>query len=572
MTTPRMSLLYVLLLLSLSAPAAASTECEVFLKLAFKQNTGLLAPDVRTEDICIKRAGQSIKIPDSIQLYFGETSFASRFDTFCYGHRKDALSGSAPASVAAPVEPFPTVKGITARTTCSWNAHYNNRYPFDIFIWTGNKEPLAQYIKLIRVLRNGKLAFTWNGIERPEWSLYIQGSWLTAHNLPHLADFGLRITGQGVQIPNEIINAKAVPRLTEWQVQAGRLKLALDASLTTVAPNSKKRWECVKWHAKAVEEAARFLGGALGSQSADEVQRRVDEQKPASLGAADCPAPNLQLANLKPLSKIYAEFKNSTAEDLQNLAREQIKKLSTATKIDLLPLVNTLRDELVKLPATDKARQAIEQLDAVATHALGLTDQLIAATLEIRESVVNLGKDPAQQAQLVANVAEVLEKEAPVFEPRVANPPPLSGEQELHMEYGDRHQYFLLTPWNLVSFRLTQNPGTSPGWENLIPAIDLVGYRFQWAKSRFADLRIGLGIFLAKDTLPAMAEMGQMTNKDVYNFAMEVNIGLGGIKFGAGYLLSNNAGSMPLEQADRFRLLIGADLIKLITGRNLEVL
>jgi hypothetical protein len=299
---------------------------------------------------------------------------------------------------------------------------------------------------------------------------------------------------------------------------------------------------------------------------------RVARWKPSTSAAASCPEPNFAAANLTPLTKLYADSKQRTAEDLQNLSREQIKKLSDAAKSDLSPLIASLNNELVKQPAVQAARAGLERLDDFAKHALGLTDQLASITLDIRESVTKFAKDPGQQAQLLANVAEALEKGAPSFDPRVANPQPLPGEQELHMEYQARHQYFVLAPWNLVSFRVTQSPGTSPGWENLLPAIDVIGYRFQWAKSRFADFRIAAGVYMPKDTLPVANETGQTVSKDFYNFATELNFGFGGLRLGVGVLLTDNIGTNGLKFEDRFRILLGADLIKLITGRNLEAL
>lgn len=555
---------------AVAADPADAKECEVYLKLAFKKDGCTPAPDVRSEDICIKRTGENLKISDQIKLFFTDT-LAGRFGSFCYGHKRLDITNKEKATAASAARVDFNLLAIIPKTECQWNGHYNNGYPFDIIFWTTKPEPLSRYIKLIRILRNGKLAFSWNGIEQSNRGLFIKGTWLKAMNLPHLADFDLRITGPGVQIPEEIINAKAVPRVTEWQLQLGRMKVAVDASVSTLAPTTKKHWACVQWHVRALEDAAHILSGSLTPVASCDFSCRVP--KPRELTAVDsCPTPNVQSAGLTPLRDLYEKYKTNTAEEAQNKVRDELKKFGIAAKLDLQPLLAQLRTELGSNPTIDKAHEAIEKLDMIASHSLSITDQLIGSTLEIRESIVQLGKDSAQQAKLVSNIADTLEKEPSVFEARVANPPAFAGEQELHMEYGDRHQYFLLTPWNLVSFRLTQNPGTTPGWENLIPAIDLVGYRFQWAKSRFADMRIGIGGYMAKDALPDVDAAGQATTKDVYNFGLELNLGLGGFKFGVGYLLTNSAGQSGLEPADRVRVLIGADLVKLITGRNLEVL
>lgn len=98
--------------------------------------------------------------------------------------------------------------------------------------------------------------------------------------------------------------------------------------------------------------------------------------------------------------------------------------------------------------------------------------------------------------------------------------------------------------------------------------IDLLGFRVQFGRSRFADFRMALGGSGFEDKEKASAEDA---TRRVFNWAAHASVGFGTVKLGLG-MVFNNRSSFDGDPARRLRVIVGADLLKLITGRNIELL
>jgi hypothetical protein len=100
--------------------------------------------------------------------------------------------------------------------------------------------------------------------------------------------------------------------------------------------------------------------------------------------------------------------------------------------------------------------------------------------------------------------------------------------------------------------------------------LDIVGFRYQWGVEGWKEFRMGAGILYIKD--PFTSPDDSTKTVDHFNLATQLNINaFGGFIVGVGYVVTN-AGSpgSAFWREDRIRVLVGADLIKLITGIKME--
>ena len=87
------------------------------------------------------------------------------------------------------------------------------------------------------------------------------------------------------------------------------------------------------------------------------------------------------------------------------------------------------------------------------------------------------------------------------------------------------------------------------------------------------DLRIAAGIAGFKDSdIPEGTTPDNATARtDVFNWAPEVSVGFGTLKIAGGWVLNDRVLS-DSSRWNRLRVFVGVDLLKLITGKNVEAL
>lgn len=583
-------------------------DCELLLDLSYNAGTSNLTPSVKSEPVCIKKYGLPISIPQTILLFMVADSAHTRFGYFCRQNVIDCTETQSDVlvkNICATREKFvkdnpPDSSGFDSekyKYACEWNNVFHNYYPFDIHIST--KEPpatgtaskrrqISDYIQLIRVYRNGTLAYVWNGPANDDRGaeLVIPGNGLTAARLPHRSDFDLRIIPHGVEVDESVLAERATAHSSRWQSELSRLKTA---TITTLIAENKqleqinaihKNMVCIIEHTKALVAVASALSGDI--QYSD--TKLSKEAKNACGDISSLKELYSEKDKHIPMNELFSQLKTGkikSIDDLNTLIKDSVSQLSKLSQSQMKDYIDNLKMEMIhKINASTIASEKkvqlileIENLVSVYSGVANMLPQIRQLAETIRKDAVRIASDPAEQARLFAKFADSLEDQSSLFEARGRNPKYLSGEKILRMEYGDPHQFFFMAPWNMISLRWGDNPGTSLGVENLVPAIDLVGYRYQWGRSRFADLRIALGGVFIKDRLPAPdpSQPGQLADKDFYNFSAELNIGLGGFKIGAGYIVTDNLPSEPMWSANRIRILLGADLVKLISGQNAEI-
>ena len=136
------------------------------------------------------------------------------------------------------------------------------------------------------------------------------------------------------------------------------------------------------------------------------------------------------------------------------------------------------------------------------------------------------------------------------------------------MKYGDPFQWYFLAPWHAVTYRLAGNRGANtPGVENAIPVIDLIGTRWNFGHG-WRYLRLGVGVAYIKDQVQSISVAGVMQTSDSLHFITEGNINVGGYSIGGGLVVGD--GEQFPRFRDRWRLFVGVDVVRLSTGTPTE--
>jgi hypothetical protein len=535
-----------------AGPAKADTAddlpaCEVSLEL---KHTGEKSdqPFIASEKACIKRAGSPMALPGQIRLLMVDWFYIKRV---CENETAKAHEDG------------------TAE--CIWNRNFRDEWPFDFTI-TSAKQPLSRYLQLVRVYRNGSLIYSWDGTSDPKPSedseeqrtLSIPGRRLTARLMPHLADFDLRVVPVDVTVDDAVRSAQTVnytdPLKRQLTLAFGSVRDGLLAE-----PAVKARWTCFQAQMQQLAHLASTLPG------------RATEIASPVAPPDGCALPKLTTTGGQTLSDLYDQLKLRSIDSADELDRKVEEAVgTTARKIGVDG--SRLLDEFKQRPEIrelgSRGATLLKDADDLFLGVTQLADQTLALHAELKKSAIRIGSDRKEQAKLFQATHEALaEKE--LFESRAANPTPFVGELSLDMRYDDRFQYYVLAPWNGVPVRTSgSNPGASSlGWENAIPIVDALGARYQWAASRFADVRLAVGGMLISDELkpldPAGAPMMNAENKKVFNWAVQGNLNIGGLRVGVAYVTSNQD-NLIRSNSDRWRVLVGADLLKLLTGTNIE--
>ena len=502
------------------------------------------------EGACIQRKGQTLALPASF-LVAGDEEGGAGLSRFCRG------------------EAFPgyetTANGIQKLELCEWNGRFHSARPFTIAVQTTDSErSVGDYVDYLRVYRNGDLLAAWNRasdqgtknrVMFPGTTLSTQ--WYAVSHPPHLAPIDLRI------IPlDSVKGAVELTVRSDRALFAAELKRVFEG-VAGVEPDLGSVAELVSCFRDKLKLAQHSLRRVVVGETDLLVQLGP------GCGAAWVPDPGTS----RPLAAKYDALTNASVSELSELrtkAKEQIGVLAGALEPAVAAASDQLWADLVaklcqhgetassctNATFTTVARnlhmqikQTLESVD----NARALADRLF-------DDVKAIATQPAHQAELFNAVVQALGQQGDVFEARKENPPLLAGEQSVPMEYSDHFQLFALAPWNCVPLQVKQNK-TDLSAAVAVPFLDLLGFRIQWAKTRFADFRVGAGIGYIQT---------ENTGGETRPAALpQVSLGVATFKVGAGYALGKDIGAAGF---DRVRILVGVDLFKLLTGNNVEVL
>ena len=284
---------------------------------------------------------------------------------------------------------------------------------------------------------------------------------------------------------HEIVSAVQVCRsacVVDYRERAKEHSKAIaDAALGAVDPQFKQELECAH---------QRILRLKAQAESVAHRDVKVPDLDPVCTTDVDLPAGSPSLEEL------YSSQKSVVKDKLVEETAEKLQQLGLVR--DALPKVRQDVEKALGAGATQLA--AVDrELDAVAKSC----DDTLSLAQHLRSSALDVARNRETQARVYEATVSALSREASVFEQYADNPPPLPDERSLEMQHSQRSQWFALAPWNGVPLSLASG-GTKGELQlaNAIPIIDAIGFRFQWARSRFADFRVALGGMYFRDQVP----------------------------------------------------------------------
>lgn len=534
-----------------------------------------------SDGVCVKREGKDLRLPSRI-LIASAPEIESRF---C---RDDAQPGAVLGSEKVDVE------------VCTWNGRFHAARPFTFVLRTAPSKRVDDLVEFVRVYRNGSLMAAWDrGSDQARASeVDISGESLRAKFIaatlpPHLAAMDFRIIPRGkgpLDVDVTVRNDKQ-----RFQERVGR---ALRAGLETI-------------DAELIDGARCFAEKV--SSAASEIRRVVNGSVELPNFATECSLRLSSGAPATPLADTYASVDTKSAGDLQVARDTALKHLETlkeqalealgAAKVEMLqdaakrvvdqdPSLRATLERMTPGSSPSDVLYALANASILPPNVLAVAAQpgsdgeaLVGAIKklyevlryadqqieEVRTTVeesahlanamyaeaMSIGQDTNKQAAIFNAIVKSLHEQEDMFEAHESNPPLLADEQRVEMEYGDKFQFFALAPWFGVPTKTDQQEVFDLSPAVAVPLLDLFGARLQWSRSRLADARVAIG---AGYTQTSLSDDGD----EKPAFLPHANISLANLKVGVGVAA--------FDFNDGIRILVGADLYKLLTGRNAEAL
>ncbi len=553
-----------------SSPSPSPCDLRLYVEYIEKNRAYLSAVEVTstgvTDGVCVKVPDRALEIPERI------TIAAESLDEFGY------VCEDAPEKI-----------GDTTRQSCVWNHVVRNAYPLTFTLVAENGK-VSDYVALARVYRNGALLSRYNAasalkeprvLEFSGEALAVSSSPFAARP-PHLARMDLRVVPAGVAFDPALLDEELVS-------YEGRTRQRLsdlgNAVIGTLDPELGKNVACAMERLRSIESQ---IKGFVKATPKLPVTSCADGDVAAPSPPVAAFAPRFDAIKLATREKL-AEVDKQVEGELTRGRRwvegalskvrtdaklpEAIAKLTTrlpeleqkligATaekRADALQELDKVKGEL------DRARAALARLDAALDDAAKLMTDTESLARELHSTVRRTLTDKAAQVRAYDASVASLEKSGSLFEAYTDNPDVLAGEQRLAMRHGDTFQTFAFAPWNGAVFRVVGELGTELNADNLIPIVDVLGIRVQWSDSRFSEFRAALGALYFRDK--------RTTNgvpEEKFTPAFQANVSLGTVKVGAAIAPWNPQHGNDTKGEKVLRILIGADLLKAISGTNVE--
>ena len=213
----------------------------------------------RFETVCVKRAGDEFGLPS--RLYLGNAQ-----DGVESGDPENADPDSAKTSRTS--KRMCRKRSSKHPELCLWNNRFHDRFPISFrFRSASPHKPLSRFIRVVRVLRNGELAYTWTGAnsgatmtdDPTGTQLTIRGADLRASLVPYRAEIDLRVVPEGIDVDGSILEAKVSETEEHWSVVLAGLRSA--ASDTLLDGEAREAVQCAMWKlGKTLSASFQLLG------------------------------------------------------------------------------------------------------------------------------------------------------------------------------------------------------------------------------------------------------------------------------------------------------------------------
>jgi len=355
-----------------------------------------------------------------------------------------------------------------------------------------------------------------------------------------------------------------------------------DGKVTLAKYAPKKPWSPA---AKIDLPPANFAGGeflfkvSTGSRQGSVYAVQVDSGKvtPVDL-SVQCTSVS---ADLEAAHTQYIEATKSLLGDAAlrkvGAVAQQARSLSNQMGLSVTQLRQYVSAVVASVPdkqVVDSAGLWLRTVDHAIADSLSAAQMLSTTGTEIEESVKTAIKDPQAQLRAYEAFAQRLPTEDTLYTAAVRNVPPGDGESSLAMTYHRPRQSYYLLAWNAVPVPVSSQSQAKVELrlENLIPIIDVIGWHWQgksW-KQLFHGGGVGLGVMGTRETVTPMGRDPYTTG---FLLGPQLNLSAGGFRLGVSYLIHSEEGSPARWYRDprNFRVLVGADLVRLFTGKDTAV-
>jgi hypothetical protein len=538
--------------------------------------------------VCIKRQGQALKLPTTILV--ATDAEGPSLGRFCNKTEEDfelVPPQGTTLDATAPGKSMPL-------KACAWNGTFHSSRPFTFTLATESGSAVGDYVEAFRVYRNGDLMAAWNyasDTPRPD-RVVIDGKLIKTNAFaatypPHLSAMDLRVVPRDTGVTHVIDmemrddRARFMARLGTATTAAGYVALPVGsperASLDCLADQFESAKQAIMSfvdRVPAIPAPCAPLIAAGGATPLSDAYRDAKNQSQAQLEALQAKA---DAAISAKRAEVLAKFPPQVRKVLQDVYTGLSGKLPAAQKAAADTIVQTCIGkagtaatdaecfrQVYALPGVggivDPLIQTATTLDQDLTHLLQTIDEARLLAAHLRDRGKAILNDPQKQGEIFKAFTESLNTQADPFEPRRDNPPLVPSEQRIEMQYADSVQGFFFAPWNAVPLRVNDEVEADFNAAVAVPMLDVGGIRVQWGRSRFAEIRGALGIgFTQTEQADTDGKRG--------TWLPNASLGVGTFKLGVGYAVNDGIGDAGVE---RMRVLVGADLFKLVSGGNIE--
>lgn len=566
--------------------------CQLTMELLYKDDGDYA---IRSARECIKRKDGQLGFDGTIELFFKPRILTPTDYKYCADESK-------PVGVSKD--------GVRK---CTWNNSFRDKFPISFrFALTDaakaggekgeGKTKLRDLLQLIQIFRNGELVYRWVPVNDNAGVIEIEGERLEGTGIPHRAPFDLRLYPADVDLAQEVIDREPKKRQSKL---TRRFEVATQAAVSTALPKSDKQVRCFLAQLDVLREKVSALARLPApTKLAADASGCRDAEESATLRAT--------LGKTPDFAQAYSDLKSEAREGLEEAiakleeeATAALSSLGVATKVDFAKIKERLT-EVVKqfekdlavteaklesakkaVPADgeltvsalavkvaeieqsiDRIKDLLQQLDTIVAATMGTLDEGIELVGALKLDFEGLIADPKRSAAAVHQaVASDLSKEGDFFDPYGENPSATGDEAIIAMEYSDKLQAYFLTPWNGVPIRLSGDDLLEESGTFAIPIIDLVGWRYQFGRSRFTEMRWAVGSAIIDDAIEAPDS--QTAGDSEIRWAGVLSFSAFNLRVGLGVVPS--ADNIAEDPRNLFRVFAGVSLYKLITGRDIEI-
>lgn len=336
-------------------------------------------------------------------------------------------------------------------------------------------------------------------------------------------------------------------------------RVAKEARATAVASvltaEQKEQAECFRWQINDLQaKLAKLLNVAAA---------------PIPSQPTNC----VELATKLPTNSLLVQAQAAAEQGEERLTAE--RKAASALFNSLATDVNTELDPLrasIEASMSGQAGAPLQELqdmlaavNALGSSALEAIRRAEAIFQTALDRATEIRDDKAEQGKIFADFVQRLEKAGGPFQPLRDNPKAVADAAALDMKYRDRFQLYAFGPWTGAPTRIDE-PSFELKPSMLVPILDVFGMRWQWGTRAYQEIRfIPIGVmYFTEDAVVENAD-GDEEEVTKSHWALQGNLSVSTFRAGFAWVADEEG-----KGQQRWRIVLGADVWKIVTGGNLE--